>query len=311
MRPDDSTLTKLQLARVRKEAERALRESGALGVFPTPVEEIMRVARVQEAHDDLLSDSLLNKLRTKAGSALKRALSKVVGLFHASEGLVFIDRTLHVVKQRFIRLHESAHGFLPWQRPMYAVVEDCEKSLDAESADSFDREANVFASEVLFQLDTFSEMAASEEFSIFVPVKLARKFDASIYSSIRQYVSKNHRTCAVVVLNPPEICTDQGFKSTVRRVVGSPEFLKFFANQKWPVYVTPDDELGAMVPLNGRRASRKRRIELTDSNGVAHECIAEAFTQTHQVFILIHVAKALTSKRVFVPASFDLKNTSI
>lgn len=301
-KPDDSTLTASQLARVRKEAERALREASAFGVFPTPVGRIMDVAKVTEVKNELLGDSLLIRLRVKAGSALKRALSKVLGLFHASEGLVFIDQTLHKMKQRFIRLHESAHGFLPWQRPMYAVVEDCEKSLDAESADTFDREANVFASEVLFQLDTFSEMAASEEFSIWVPVKLSTKFEASIYSSIRQYVSKNHRPCAVLVLNKPEICPVSGFKTTLRRVAVSTEFLKLFPGQRWPEDYGPDDELGSMVPFGtGRRASRPRRIELTDANGLAHECVAEAFTQGHQVFILIHVKKALTAVSIFMP----------
>jgi hypothetical protein len=52
-RPDDSSLTPGQLARVRKEAERALRESGALGVFPTPVDQIMAVARVAEVKEDV------------------------------------------------------------------------------------------------------------------------------------------------------------------------------------------------------------------------------------------------------------------
>jgi hypothetical protein len=303
-RPDDSSLTPSQRARVRKEAERALREAGVLGVFPTPVNRIMEVARVQEVQGEVLGDSLINRLRAKAGSALKRALSKVLGLFHASEGLIFIDQALHVMKKRFVRLHESAHGFLPWQRPMYAVVEDCEKSLDAESADAFDREANVFASEVLFQLDTFSEMAASESFSIWVPVKLSAKFEASIYSSIRQYVSKNHRPCAVLVLNKPEICPVSGFKATLRRFVVSPEFAMFLPGQTWPESYGPDDELGAMVPVGkGRRASRPRRIELTDANGVSHECVAEAFTQGHQVFILIHVKKALTAVSIFMPGS--------
>lgn len=301
-KPDDSTLTVSQRARVRKEAERALREAGVLGVFPTPVNRIMEVAKVQEVHGEVLEESLLNKIRAKAGSALKRALSKVLGLFHASEGLIFIDQAMYAVKKRFVRLHESAHGFLPWQRPMYAVVEDCEKSLDAESADAFDREANVFASEVLFQLDTFSEMAASEDFSIWVPVRLSKKFEASIYSSIRQYVSKNHRPCAVLVLNKPEVCAVSGFRATLRRFVVSPQFSTFFPGQKWPENFGPDDELGAMVPIGeGRRASRPRRIELTDANGVSHECIAEAFTQGHQVFILIHVKKALTAVSIFVP----------
>ena len=273
-------------------------------LFRSPVQQIMEVAKVKEVPGEVLSDSLLGKMRAKAGSALKRAISKVLGLFHASEGLVFIDQALYKVKQRFVRLHESAHGFLPWQRPMYAVVEDCEKSLDAESADAFDREANVFASEVLFQLNTFSEMAASEALSIWVPVKLSEKFEASIYSSIRQYVSKNHRPCAVLVLNKPELCAVNGFTATLRRFVVSPEFAKLFPGQKWPETYGPDDDLGAMVPIGkNRRASRPRRIELTDANGVSHECVAEAFTQSHQVFVLIHVKKALTAVSIFVPGT--------
>ena len=51
-RPDDCSLTPGQFARVRKEAERALREAGALGIFPTPVERIMTVAKVEEVRED-------------------------------------------------------------------------------------------------------------------------------------------------------------------------------------------------------------------------------------------------------------------
>ena len=68
-RPDDLSLTPGQLARVRKEAERALRESGALGVFPTPVDRIMAVARVAEVKEDVLNPGFVAKLRAKAEQA--------------------------------------------------------------------------------------------------------------------------------------------------------------------------------------------------------------------------------------------------
>ncbi len=53
-RPDDCSLTPGQRLRVRKEAERALREAGALDVFPTPIDRIMAVARVEEVKEDVL-----------------------------------------------------------------------------------------------------------------------------------------------------------------------------------------------------------------------------------------------------------------
>ena len=62
-------LTPGQLARVRKEAERALRELGALGVFPTPVDRIMAVARVAEVKEDVLNPGFVAKLRAKAEQA--------------------------------------------------------------------------------------------------------------------------------------------------------------------------------------------------------------------------------------------------
>lgn len=303
-RPDDCTLTFAQHARIRAEADRALREAGALGVFPTPIADIMAVAKVTEVVEDVLNEGFITKLRAKAtsaGQALRTALSKVLGLFHASEGLIFIDQSLHEVKKRFVRLHECAHGFLPWQRGMYAVVEDCEKTLDPDVADVFDREANVFASEVMFQLDTFIEEAESKDFSIYTPIRMSKAYGSSIYSAMRQYVSKSGRSCVVLVLNPPEVAEVDGFRATLRRAVASKSFKEQFGLMPWPAVFTPQDDIGAMIPLGTRRASRKRSLGLTDQNGIMHECVAEAFTQGYQVFVLIHAKSTLTAVRIILP----------
>lgn len=310
-RPDDSSLTPGQLAKVRSEAERALRQAGALGTLPTPIDEIMRVAQVRELEEDVLSPSFIDKMVAKAeraGHVIRRAVAKVVGLFHAIDGLIFIDRTVMAVRQRFVRLHESAHGFLPWQRPMYALVQDSEDSLDVETADLFDREANTFASEVLFQLDKFRDMAEEYDegkgrhLGIFTPVDLSKRFNASIYASVRQYVRKHRRTCAVVILNKPELGAELGFRATLRRVEASNTFNTLFAGRVWPESYTPDDDIGRLVPI-GRRASGRRQMGLTDANGVLHDCVAEAFSSGPQVFVLIHVARAMTGKTIIPGAA--------
>lgn len=302
MKRDDSSLTKLQFDRVRKEAERLLLEAGAMGCFPTPIEDILVAAKVEEIPEAVLSPGFLAKMRKKAGGALKRALSKVIGLFDAHARFIFVDRTLHLAKQTFVRLHETGHGFLPWQREIYAVVEDCDQTLAPEIADQFEREANVFATEVLFQLDAFTEEAELMEFSILTPVKLSKKYGASIYSSVRQYVFKNWRACAVLVLDPPEIALGHGFRARRRRFVASTKFVNLFGTPVWPEYFTPDDQIGAMVPLGKRRMSGMRELELVDRNGTTNICAAEAFTQRHQVFILIHAVRTLTTKSAIVSA---------
>jgi hypothetical protein len=75
-RPDDCSLTAGQLARVRKEAERALREAGVLGALPTSVYQIMAVANVEEVKEGVLNPGFIARMRAKAGDALKRAFPK-------------------------------------------------------------------------------------------------------------------------------------------------------------------------------------------------------------------------------------------
>ena len=291
-KPDDSLLTPAQQLHVSRHARRALLEADVLGVLPTPVDHILAAANIEQVVDQVLNESLLSRLRSKAGHALKRALSKVLGVFDTKSNLVFVDQLLMPVKKRFVILHEAGHGFMPWQRAMYDLVEDCDQALDPAAADLFDREANVFASEVLFQNDTFTNMAADKKFEIWTPIRLASKFDASLYASIRQYVSKNDRCCVVLVLNPP-IPLHGGFKATLRRVIPSASFLETFGEYPWRSVFTPADPLGMLVPLGTRKSSGKRPLVLKDTHGLRHECIAESFTQTYQVFILIHTVRIL------------------
>ena len=301
-RPDDSTLSPQEYARVRKEAERLLRAAGALGRFPTPVAVIMDAGKVTLAQEDVLNEGFLHSMRRKASGALKSALSKVLGLFDARERLVFIARAVETAKQVFLKLHETAHAVLPWQRNLYAVVEDGEQELDPDIADLFDREANVFATEELFQLDSVADDAAAHEFGIEVALKLRRKYGSSAYAALRQYVSKNHRDCVVLVLDPPAVADGDGFRATLRRAVASPSFsMKFDLN--WPPHFTPADEVGAMVPLGHRRMSRARTITLVDRNGVRHDCVAEAFKTPYQVFVLLHSARTLTRTTIVMPAT--------
>ena len=70
----------------------------------------------------------------------------------------------------------------------------------------------------------------------------------------------------------------------------------------WKAYYTPDDDLGALIPQGKRKSSGKRSLVLIDRNGDRHECIAESFTQTHQVFVLIHAVRTLTTKIVLLSA---------
>jgi len=295
---DDCTISPEDYLKVRREAHRILLKSDAIGRFPTPVKDILSAAKIEVVDDDILNEGFLSKLKRKAGKALKRAIAKTLGLLDVKERLVFIDRTVHAVRQTFIKIHEVGHYFMVWQRKLYAVVEDCEKTISPDVEDYFDREANVFTSEVLFQLDRFTEEAEDYEFGIKVPIKLSRKYGASIYASIRRYVSKNKRACTVIVIDPPVLTEGYGFQANLRRVISSPKFHELVGDVNWPNSFAPDDQIGALIPIGGRRMSAPHEICVTNQNGDDSECIAEAFTQSYQVFILIHALTTLTGVTV-------------
>lgn len=303
--PDDGGLGRRQYARVRGEAGRLLRKADAAGAFPTPVDEIVDAARIEIAAENILSEEFLSSARRRAGEALRRAAAKVIGLFDARERRVFIDRDVLPVRQTFLKLHETGHAVLPWQRDIYAVIEDGEKELDPDTAELFDREASVFAAEVLFQLDGFINEAKDLPFGMSVPINLSQRYGASIYASVRQYVSKHPRECAVIVLNAPEFEEGDGFRAAVRRVVSSPSFRKRFGELDLPRHFTPDDELGTMVPVGTARSSKPREIGLVDRDGARCECVAESFTNTYQVFILIHVSRTPAKSTVIIPTQTD------
>lgn len=73
-RPDDCSLMPSQLARIQKEAERALQEASVLGVLPTPVEPVMAAARVQQVFVLILVKKSLTATRVLFGSTAVPAL---------------------------------------------------------------------------------------------------------------------------------------------------------------------------------------------------------------------------------------------
>lgn len=300
MRPDDS-IDPQQMGRIREHARKALEAAGGLGTFPTPIDGVIEAAKHGVATEDI-DEGFLAKMGKKAAGALKRAMSKVLGVLHVSAKAIHIDKLVHGSKLPFLKLHELGHGVLPWQRDIYAVTEDCEKHIDPEIGEVFERESNAFASEVLFQLDTFTAEAADWDFGLKAPLRLSKKYGASVYATVRRYVTTNDRACAVIVLDPPQLCNGDGFRASLRRVEASPRFASQFGELSLPEVFTPSDPIGRIVPLGNRKMSRPQAIVFNDRNGARHECIAEAFAYKYYVFVLICPQTVLTKKTVLLRA---------
>lgn len=301
MLEDDCSISTEQRDEVRLAARQALEDAGAFGVLPTPVDRILEASKVS-VFPMVLDEGYLARLRRtaeSAGKALLSAISKVWGVFDPRARMAFIDPETPKEKLPFLKLHEGGHAVLPWQS-VFGLFEDCRKTLDPDVKAQFEREANVFASDVLFQLDRFTSDARDLKFGIKAPLSLARRYGASVYATIRRYVSSSDRICAVVVLNPPELAERVGHFSQLRRAVASSAFEARFPNFRWPQVVTPDDPIGALVPY-GRMAG-PRTLVLTDTDGERHAFIGEAFKTPHQTFILL-LAELTLGRKLIVPVA--------
>lgn len=226
----------------------------------------------------------------------------MLGIYDANEYVIHIDGTVAVVKQGFLKLHETGHHEIPAHRKLFRLFQDCEKTLAPEVADLFDREANNFARFALFQGDRYAQDAADCNFNIKTPINLAKRFGASVYASAREFARTHHRACVVYILEPISFVDGHGVQAIVRRIEPSPAFIKQFGRPDDTV-VTPDHQLGPVLPI-GRRMTRPTSLSIADRNGISHECVAEAFDTKWNVLILLYPVRALTSSTIILPPHF-------
>lgn len=292
MKQDDSTLPAESQQEVARYADLLLRKANAVGRFPTPVADLVSAAKLEIARESALERigldtfyrMLPNTLKLTP-DVLKRAASKVLGLLHRPDRMIHLDPTLHPKRKTYITVHEIGHDFLPHQRSTFKILEDSDSELDSETHDLYEREANVFASEVLFQGAMFATEAADSAVGIRVPVELSKKYGPSVYASARRYVSTHRSACALIVFNPAVDLVGVGKVITLRRIIASREFRRRFGD------LTMDDTWGEGTFFFSHRPRNKFTVpvpcNIVDVNGDKQQCTAEAFDTTHNILFLV------------------------
>jgi len=302
-KPDDSTLTVEDLRIIEKRAKDILNRASAWGRFPTPIEDILKAARVTVAPHSMFDPARIidfaRKVARGGAQLIMKAISKVRGLYDAGERIIHIDQKVLPVKQTFLKLHETGHHECPTHRKIFRFFEDCEKTLAPETAALFDREANTFARFVLFQGTTFAQLAADCRFELRTPIDLSAKFGASVYASAREYARTNTRPCVVYALEKIEFVEGSGAQAEVRRIEPSPSFIEQFGYPKDTV-ITLDHALGPVLPIYSK-VKGPHSFSMVDLNGTKHECLAESFKTPYNVFILLYPVRALTASTIIMP----------
>jgi Zn-dependent peptidase ImmA (M78 family) len=213
---------------IEKISYEILKDSKSFDVFPTPVDKILLYSELIVNKEIDLS-KIPSNFFSKKMDALKRALRKVQGALDRCEKVVYLDLSAHPSKQKFVKLHEVGHSVLPWQQQTYEVLEDDESTLDVNTREEFEAEANFFASLTMFQHDRFLSKMDKYGLGIDAALQLAKHFGASNHAALRRYIEYSNNRCALIVLKE---CTSCG--ATLRNIFQSKKFTKTFGELSMP-----------------------------------------------------------------------------
>ena len=191
--------------------DRLLRKSDAYGRLPTPVEDILAAAELEEAPDTFLSESSIARMPEHMRGVLRRVAGKVHAALDRKTRVVHVNPATDLVGQKaFKRLHETSHDLFPWQHIDLGRIgfADDEMTLSPKTTIRFEREANQGAAELLFQRERFAEIAADYAIGCATVIELADLFGASRHATFRRYVESDPSPLAGVVLVPRPCARD-------------------------------------------------------------------------------------------------------
>jgi len=215
---------------IEKIARNLLVGARAWGKLPTPVDDLIAYSELSIAKRIDLSQvepSWIMRGRLFAG----RVSRKVLGIFDFRDKTIYLDHGQPETRKGFIKLHETGHGVLPWQKDLIGCQDD-ETTIVPEIKDEFEREASFFASASLFQLDRFDEEAAKLPLSIDSARALAGKFGGSVQAALRRYVERSPKRCALLVFHKPK--GNGSFRAKIRDYFESATFTQEFGGMTWP-----------------------------------------------------------------------------
>jgi Zn-dependent peptidase ImmA (M78 family) len=286
---------------IEKISFEVLKNSKSLDIFPTPVDKIVAYSELI-VRKDLDVSKIHPSYVDKANRILKRALSKVRGLFDRKQKTIYLDLSQGFNRKNFVKLHETAHGILPWQKKINDILGDDEHTLSPEANEEFEMEANYFASVTLFQHDRFLSELTTLNLSIDAAMHLAKHFGASIHASLRRYVDCSKNRCALLVLENL-VKTSKPYCG-IRNFLASPSFAKDFGEIVFPPKVDYSWQF-VQHYCHGRKFIRDGNIELTTKNGVV-KFTYQFFNNGYNAFILFFpVGEQKKSKTTIIVSGYS------
>jgi hypothetical protein len=261
----------------------ALSKSNSLGVFPTPIDKILKYADLRvNSRVDL--GAIPSTFFAKGDLLIQRGLAKLRGALDRREKIIYLDRSQMPSRLNFVTLHEVGHELCGWQGNLLKILQDNDETLDPDIDNSFEAEANFFASSALFQLDLFTDKMQTLPLELNTSLHLAKLFGGSFHAAIRRYVSNSTKRCAVLILNKEKAAIFSSTKLTLRTYIESPAFKKEWGGIDWGT------EFGDDVPFVQDFISNRRMLKselFIDCMGENIHCDYHYYHNGHNVFVFM------------------------
>jgi Zn-dependent peptidase ImmA (M78 family) len=276
----DSVLRLDNADEIARYARNALRNAGALGTLPTPIDDLLAAAKVGSLRiEEDTKDRFLAGLRGSARTAFKSMFQKVRGVADLRERVVYVDEALSDPRILFTKGHELGHEVLPWQKLDPALFDDG-KSLSCDAEEDFDIEANLFAAEVIFQGDRFSKIVRDYAPGFETIFHVAKLHGASRHATSWRYVEAQDESVALIIYLPCKYQIQTLWRS---KVVVSSSFRRRYCSIAVPQRLASDHAWAAAWHSNLIHCDT---ISL-DCDGASHAFEWQAWWNRHAVFVML------------------------
>ena len=178
-----------------------LHRADAYDVLPTPIDRLYEFSQIECLTFGVEEQRRWARLRESAQNVVRSMFQKLRGFGDLRQKVVFVTSDAPLARDRFVKGHELGHQIIPWHhiRPEYV---DDDHTLSPATRALFEREANFFAAEVLFQAGLFTRRARDFTPSLDAVFTLAETHQASRQAALWRFAEVHDYPVAAAIYYP-------------------------------------------------------------------------------------------------------------
>jgi hypothetical protein len=273
---------------ITKATERLLAAADVRSRLPTPVDDLVAAAGLEEPEESILSESMLRRAPKHVRDAVAPLKFKIRALLDRKARQIHVATGIeHHAQREFKRLHEVGHDILPSQRKL--AYADDHKTLSWLTSLRFEQAANQAAAELLFQRELFRQMAADYQIGMAAVVELAEMFGGSIHAAFRRYIETHHSPMTGIVLDPSPV-RRLPLAYHRREAVHSVAWAQHFSPPRcWPsvLEAAKFPFLAAADQTPTGAASPRLEVTWPTLDGEPTRLVVESFSNSYRLLVLL------------------------